>query len=39
LIPVQVQPQQQPGAADADETDLTMLPEIDDSQLADEVRI
>lgn len=31
------QPQQQPGAAEGDGTDVTLLPQQDDSQLADEV--
>jgi hypothetical protein len=39
LRSLHMQPQQQPSAPDADDTDLTALPEIDDSQLADEVRM
>ena len=34
-----MQPQQQPSVPDADGTDLTELPEIDDSQLGDEARM
>lgn len=39
LRSLHMQPQQQPSVPDADGTDLTELPEIDDSQLADEVCI